>query len=255
MSASDPPAAARPEGADPVLDRCMLYDPEAIRTLLQQLIEKRCVLVATVEGDADGVVTAPLAIDEGLLWVDIPRDPATHRRMLRSQRLSFRGALDKVALRFASGPVVDGAHGGASALGVPLPARLLHLQRRELMRREPIPGSLQCLVYATSTDEADAPVQATIHDIGGGGLAILTPADAMGFTPGAVLPRCVITLPGKLGVVDVSLRVRHVRELARRSGQVTQAGCEFVELSQAAQSKLFRYLMQLDRDAMRIGVA
>ena len=250
MPAREPPAACFDE-TDAVLDKCVLRDAGSIRALLQRLVDRRCVLTATLAGDAAGAVTAVLAVDGTTLWIDVPRDPAKQRRMLRAPRLAFRGVLDKAALRFSCGPAVAGIHDGAPALGLPLPDQVLHLQRRELMRREPMPGSLTCLVYARPPDELQTPVPGTIRDIGGGGLAILTAGDELDLAIGTRLPHCVITLPGTLGAVDVALRVRHLRQVVHHGHDVRQAGCEFVDLSPAAQAKLFRYLMQLDRDALR----
>lgn len=38
--------------------------------------------------------------------------------------------------------------------------------------------------------------------------------------------------------------------MRRRGKDVLQAGCEFVDLPAATQAKLFRYLMQLDREQL-----
>ena len=249
MSNRDPSFATPEDEADGVVDKCMLHDAASIRALLQQAIDKRCTLVATGETGAASVVTAPLAIEDGTFWIDAPRDPDILQRLLRCRRLSLQGVLDRVTLRFSCGPPVPGVRDGLPALGLPLPARLLHLQRRELMRREPFPEPLNCLVYGRDPDDDTAPTSAMIRDIGGGGLAVLTPDDHIALALGDVLPRCAIELPD-LGVVDVALRVRHVRHVKQRGKDIRHVGCEFVDLPAAAQAKLFRYLMQLDREQL-----
>jgi len=246
MSSCDATATTRQDEAEGVLDKCMLHDAGSIRVLLLQLIDRRCTLAATAENGATSLVTAPLAIDDHTLWIDVPRDPDVLQRLLRCQRLAFQGVLDKVTVRFNSGPPAMGVHDGLPALALPLPVRLLHLQRREIMRREPPVDSLRCLVSPPDADEATPSTSATIRDIGGGGLAMLTPEKELALVPGDVLPRCTIVLPG-LGTMDVTLRVRHVRHLVQRGQDMRQAGCEFVDLPAADQAKLFRYLMQLDR--------
>ena len=233
--------------ADGIYDRCMLRDPAGIRAHLQQLLDKRCMLVASDDAGTVSMVTAPLALDDVALWVDVPPGEATLQRMLQCPRLWFDGTLDKVTLRFSSGPPVLGTHDSRPALTVPLPDRLLHLQRRELMRREPPPGALMCLVTALQATKGAGAVRTTIRDIGGGGLAVLSPDGTLLLNLGDLLPDCVIDLP-QLGPVEVTLRVRHIRAIHQRGRDLCEAGCEFVDLPAAAQAKLFRYLMQLDRD-------
>src|SRR5690606_7179315 len=92
-------------------------------------------------------------------------------------------------------------------------------------------------------------VQASIRDIGGGGLAIVATRSAWEFKIGEVLTGCRIELP-ELGEVEVNLQIRHVVVRSHLGLGAAQAGCEFVDLAPAAQRKLFRYLMQLDRDQL-----
>ena len=229
------------------VDKCMLHDAADIRAQLQQLIDRRCTLIASADAGAVSMVTAPLALDGRTLWIDVPPSEAVLRQLLRCARLSFDGTLDKVTLRFSSGPPALGMHDGRPALALPVPESLLHLQRRELMRRVPPPGMLACAVPAPNAAKGAAPVRTTIRDIGGGGLAVLAPGDALLLCLGDVLPGCAIELP-QLGPVEVTLRVRHLRAIRQHGRDVCEAGCEFVDLPAAAQAKLFRYLMQLDRD-------
>ena len=238
-----------PDDAVGYYDKCMLHNADSIRAHLQLLIDKRCMLTASGDAGTASMVTAPLAIEGNTLWVDGPRSEAVLQSLLQCARLSFEGALDKVTLRFSSGPPTLGTHDGRPALRLPLPERLLHLQRRELMRREPRPGVLNCLVPARDPASGLPPTVATIRDIGGGGLAVLMADAALALAPGDLLPGCVIELPG-LGAVEVTLHIRHVRPLRQRGKDVRHAGCEFVGLPAAIQTKLFRYLMQLDREQL-----
>lgn len=232
-----------------VYDKCLVHDPTSIRVQLQQLIDKRCMLIASGNAGATSMLTAPLAIEDVTLWVDVPPSAAVLQSLLQCARLSFEGVLDKVTLRFSSGPATLGSHDGRPALRVPLPHRLLHLQRRELMRREPPPDALNCLVPARDSASGAPPIATTIRDIGGGGLAVLATDASLALAPGDLLTGCVIELPG-LGAVEVDLHVRHVRQVRQRGKDVRHAGCEFVDLPAATQAKLFRYLMQLDREQL-----
>jgi c-di-GMP-binding flagellar brake protein YcgR len=76
---------------------------------------------------------------------------------------------------------------------------------------------------------------------------MLAPHEAVTFTIGDVLADCVIELPD-FGKVMVNLRVRHVVARKQRGKDAWQAGCEFVDLPAGTQDKLFRYVMQLERE-------
>ena len=225
-------------------DKCMLYDAAGIRAQLQQLIDKRCTLAASGEAGAVDLLTAPLAIEGDSLWIEVPSSQELLDRVLQCARLTFVGALDQVILRFSSGPPILGRQDNRTALRLPLPDRLLHLQRRAIMRSEPPPGALTCIVPGRGRT-AGAASATTIRDIGGGGLAVLVADDALALATGDLLPGCRITLPG-IGAVEVTLRVCHVRHVQQRGKDVLRAGCQFIDLPPGDQAKLLRYLRQLD---------
>ncbi|QSX77845.1 flagellar brake protein [Agrilutibacter solisilvae] len=236
-------------------ERYELREPAAILGLLRRMIEQRCTVSVTVAPDtagaaeSQGVVSALLAVDARHLWVDVPRQRHLLDDLLRHSQLSFDSYLDRVHVRFRAGPAHLDTQGGHPALRVPVPGRILHLQRRELMRREPPPGELRCRIPARAPTEGRDHVSATIRDIGGGGLAVLVPESAMRLEVGEILRGCRLEVPDG-GALEVDLEICHLREVTQRAASVQQAGCRFVDLSESAQSKLFRYLMQLDRERM-----
>lgn len=245
-----------PQAADEsAFERYELHEPAEVLALLRRLIEHRCTVSVTPAGEPGSpplasVVSALLAVDARHLWVDVPRQESLLNGLLRHERLSFDGYLDRVHVRFQCGPSRLDTQDGGPALRVPVPERILHLQRRELLRREPPPGDLRCLLPArTEGEHPGQPVNATIRDIGGGGLAVLVPESAMRLKVAEVLRRCRLELPDS-GPIDVDLEICHIRELRQPAGVVQQAGCRFVNLPATAQSKLFRYLMQLDRERL-----
>ncbi len=232
---------------DNYYDKCMVYGAPEICRHLQKLVDARCTLVGHAEGNVASVVTVLLRVGEASLWVDVPRSRERLDTWLASPRLLFEGTLERIAMRFGCSPGALDTHEGRAALRLPLPTRLLYLQRREFMRREPPAEGLRCHVPADAEAGEDAYVEATIRDIGGGGLAVLAPHGAVTFVIGDVLPGCIIELPG-LDKVVVNLRVRHVVSRKQRGRDAWQAGCEFVGLPPATQDKLFRYVMQLERE-------
>jgi c-di-GMP-binding flagellar brake protein YcgR len=237
-----------PPDGDSYYDKFYVYNAADVRRHLQRLVDGRSTLVAHADGAYEGAVTMLLQVEDASLWVDAPRGKDTLGRWLASDHLRFEGSIERVALRFASGPAVLDHYDGRPALLLPLPDRVLHLQRREFVRRAPTPGTLVCRVPATPGTRPEW-TNIEVHDISGGGVALQATRQQIGFAIGGVLSGCHIDLP-QFGEMECDLRVRHVSERDQRGKTVVQAGCEFVDLPPAAQRKLFRYLMQLDREVL-----
>lgn len=246
MSAMTPTDVTARDG-DPARDDCMVHDTGEIRRLLHRLLDARSVMVGQADGAAATHVTALLRVDEASLLVDVPRAPPARREWLDSTRLAFRSSVDSITLGFASGPAHMDSHEGHPALRLPLPERLLYEQRREYLRIAPPGGGLRCRLPARDGGGPADAVEATIRDIGGGGLSLLVPGTAAPFAVGDVLEQCVVDLP-RQEPVTTALRICHVVACEGPGPRVLQAGCEFVDLPRAAQDRLFRYLMQLDRE-------
>jgi len=231
---------------DGYYDKFYVHDAMEIRHHLQRMAGERCALTVRAEGSLDTMATLLLKVDESTLWIDVPSTRKLLDVWMAAHLLRIEGSLDRAALRFSSGPARLDTYEDKPALRLPIPQRMLYLQRREFMRREPPPGTLACLLRLP---DGEHEVQATIRDIGGGGLAIVATRSAVQFQVGDILRDCRIELPD-VGEVEVNLQIRHVLVRGHLGYDAAQAGCEFVDLAPAAQRKLFRYLLQLDRDQL-----
>ena len=245
MNEVPPPSELDAADLDGYYDKFYVHDAGEIRHHLKRLAGDRCALSVRADSSADGMATMLLQVEGDALWIDVPSTRRMLDAWMGAHLLRIEGSIDRAALRFSSGPARLDEHEGKPALRVPIPERMLYLQRREFMRREPPPGSLACHLLLEDGRE----IQASIRDIGGGGLAVVATRSAVEFKVGEVLTGCRIELP-ELGEVEVNLQIRHVVVRSHLGLDAAQAGCEFVDLNASAQRKLFRYLMQLDRDQL-----
>lgn len=237
-----PPAHDEPES---LYEKYMLHHPAEIRARLRQLIDKRCTLLVRAPGSED-VVTAALTLGEHSLWIDVPRDAAIAAQLQRAERLRFESSIERVGVRFSTGPARPGTFAGLPALEVAIPDRLIHLQRRDYVRREPL-AALACTLRVADAAGKSCTVAAKIADIGGGGLAVLSSDNAVLHPDiGDELPDVVLDLPDD-GPLAVRLRVQHVARFEQHGRPVWRAGCQFVDLSPQDQARLLRYVMYLDR--------
>lgn len=239
--------ALRQAGAEPAPDdHCLVHATGEVRVYLQRLLDARCVLVGQAEGATATQVTALLQVGEASLLIDVPRPAQAQREWLASPVLRFESSLERVAVSFATGPAWLDRHEGQPALGLPFPARLRYHQRREYLRIAPPTGGLRCgLPTPGGNDRRDA----AVLDIGGGGVALLVREEDLSFAVGDLVEGCTIGLP-QGEPLTVRLLVRHLVPRESRGGPAWQAGCEFVDLPRAAQDRLFRYVMHLERERM-----
>lgn len=241
---NDTVSTVAPEG-EGLYEKYMLSHPADVRGCLRQLIEKHSSLLLHAAGTEQAVSMA-LGLGEKVMWVDVPRDPALTERLLAAERLRFEGSIDRITVRFATGPARRSVHGELPALEVPLPLKVMHLQRREYVRREPV-GGLACLMPVQSPAGGTRSLRASIADIGGGGLAVLTTDDSsFVMTAGDLIPGVVLDIPEQ-GSLTVTLRVQHAARIEQNGRKFWRAGCSFVDLAVQEQAKLLRYVMHLDR--------
>lgn len=247
---SDLPDLPAPDVADleGYYDKFYIHDAGEIRHHLQRLVGERSALSVRPDNTASALPTILLKVDAAGLLIDVPASRSVQDAWLAAPLLRFEGSIDRAALRFSTGPALLDAFENGAAFRLPIPERVLYLQRREFMRREPPAGTLFCRLRLDE-GEREREMDATIRDIGGGGLAVVATRSQVRLQVGDVLRDCRIDLP-ELGEVEVSLQVRHVISRGHLGPDVTQAGCEFVNLTPVAQRKLFRYLLQLDRDLL-----
>lgn len=246
MTEVPPPSELDAADLDGYYDKFYVHNAGEIRHHLQRLAGERCALMVRAEGSDHSMATMLLRVDDASLWIDVPSSRKLLDAWMGAHLLRIEGSIDRAALRFSAGPAWLDSFEDKPALRLSLPVRMLYLQRREFMRREPPSGALVCHLRLP---DGDREVQASIRDIGGGGLAIVATRAEATFKTGDVLEGCRIELPD-IGEVEVNLQVRHVLTRGHIGYDAAQAGCEFVDLTPAAQRKLFRYLMQLDRDQL-----
>ena len=221
-----------------------LRDVDDIRACLQRLIDHRCSVIAHLEY-SQRVPTMVLAQNGDTLWLDAPRDEWLSDRLQRAARVDLEAELERVTVRFSIDAPRLSEHATRPALLATLPSRVLYLQRRDHVRRSP--HALACSFAMIDAQGRAQPHQAFIDDISGGGLSLLTmESEGPPLQAGDVLNGCLIDLE-PIGPIRVTLRVQHVGAVQLEGTRVLRAGCQFVDLPPAAESRLMRYVARLDR--------
>ncbi len=234
-------------------DRFALSDEVQIRSLFRRMIEQRSLMDAALPGSGPALLTTVLAIDESneRLILDASPDPAIERLALAQPSLQFATRIDRVDVRFLAGPLSRISWDNLPAYAAPMPGTVRYLQRREFFRiNTPLGHQVLCQIVAPATENHPAhDLRARVNDISAGGLSLIVPpGEEATLVAGTRFAACRLMLPDTAPVL-LGLRVRRLFRIGHRSGLARScAGCEFVNLSAAAQTAIQRYMMRLERE-------
>lgn len=184
--------------------------------------------------------------DKGQLVFDCSGSPDLNRRLRESEQSLFIGRPGGIQVQFSVGPAIDVHFEGARAFAVPLPKRLMRLQRRENFRIET--PRVQPLQFFGRLPEGTQ-LNLSAHDISvsGLGLAAATLPDEL--LSGVRMDKCRITLPEDSGPLFAVTSVRHITEQASRSGQRHwRIGLVFDDLPVADQNRIQRYIVRIEHE-------
>ncbi|QID17317.1 flagellar brake protein [Nitrogeniibacter mangrovi] len=227
----------------------LLRDSVEIEQVLRNLIRRRAMVTAYINGSRDFMLTTVLEVDHGRLLLDMPADTSQQRRAENAEALICITQLDSVKIQFPLAGVDRIEHDGRPALVADIPDRLLRLQRREYFRlTAPVSHSLVCQIPVPGESGPPSTYEARVLDISGGGVAIVVPPEGIEFKPDTEFTSCQIQLP-ETGTITAKLRIRSVFRVTNRNGiSMLRAGCEFVDLSDKVASLIHKYILKVERE-------
>lgn len=229
-----------------------VHSRREITALLRSLIAHQQPIHLHVSQSAEIVVTTILALDEDTddVILDCAQSGLMNAFIISSDNLSFETALEHIRILFFSTRATDCMYADAPALKITLPTSLVRLQRREFYRvtaSQENPGS--CTITIPNGD-IDAPrsVSMVLHNVSGGGIALIDEYEDLDDTIGKVYHNCRIDLPGSTLVI-ASLELRNTHEIHLPSGKpVRRLGCLFVNMPHAMMASVQRYIARLERE-------
>jgi c-di-GMP-binding flagellar brake protein YcgR len=226
-------------------ERYLVHDRLEIVAALRALIAARAAAMLHPDGAEEAALSAPLAVDtEGdILYVDCVADPFFNRRLTQAEGVTLVAMLDGVKLQFEAGRAAADVYDRRPALRLPLPARMLRLQRRETFR---VSATLTCQV-ALAMEGQTRVVEMRVADLSLGGVALVAERAALRFEIGQVLENCRIELTPQSALL-ATLEVRNVAESTLPSGlRQVRVGCCFVGLGPELEVQVARTVGQLER--------
>jgi c-di-GMP-binding flagellar brake protein YcgR len=230
-----------PEPESPELDRYAICTDADRVGLLRAMQVQGIALNAYVEPDGPIGVVRLLEVDPdaGRLVLAGPPEETLRGPLLAAERLTFVGFVDGVKLQFTSPRPGASGRGAGASFTIPVPQRLLRLERRATARLRAEDGRAAVCRIPLPGGQGERETLRVL-DVGAGGIALL--AYPARFEPevGAEFDDCHLDLPG-VGGATVSLRVRHLAMQQDGDRQATCCGCEFVRMTPGVQGMLARF--------------
>lgn len=225
----------------------ILRNPREILSVLRDIVLQRNRVALYYNEDSSMVLTMLLSADESGIWVDASPNPVDNRNIERSKRIVFVSTHNMAKVQWVSTETTQGLYQNAAAFFLPLPKKLLRLQRRDYYRLLNVePDALKCMIRPYSAKK-HIHHEVTVMDISIGGVALVCAEDSVDLTPGSTYQDCLIDLPD-VGTIHTGIEVKNIFEVTTRSGEVKRrAGCVFVKPDAEATMMLQRYVAQAQR--------
>ena len=194
------------------------------------------------------VLTMLLAVSDEGIWIDPPSNPQDNRNILNSNRIIFVSTHNQAKIQFVASEANAVIFNGNDGIFIPLPKKLLRLQRRDYYRLSALPRNPLMCVLKPMPNQKNIKHEITIMDISIGGVALVCQESSLELTPGTTYPNCEIDLPG-IGVLTATVQVMNAFEVTSRSGEkLRRAGCVFVRPDNIATHLLQRYVAYMQRE-------
>ena len=240
----------KPDTASADQSKYLIHSRLEIATILGTLNKAGTMVTAYFDGGNDFLLTSIAAVrpEQGRVFIDYGADNNANQRALKTRKITFVAAHDRIKIQFAAESLRAARLGGRDVFDMAMPATLLRLQRREYFRiTTPLTKPLMCIIPPQAR-RVNLPAEVTIVDISCGGIAVIDATDPAGIETGAHLSGCRILLP-ELGEVAADIEVRSTFELTYRNGaRHRRAGCEFIDMRERDRALIQRYISRLERE-------
>lgn len=232
-------------------DRFYLLGRMEILRLLNDLIHRREPVTVNFNGGRESLLTILLEARPEALIFDLGGDDRANQNLPKSRNCIFVARPDGIRVQFSGGKPNRFSWGDRDAFWIPLPERVVRMQRRESFRiLLPVAKPLTVRLLGEGGENwGEWPV----HDlsVGGAGINVL---GEQGMEPGMTIPRLVLFLPNH-GAVDCAALVRHVSRLAGSDFNSTRyrVGVAFQGLPRSMEVAIQRCIIDIEHERRRLA--
>ena len=235
------------------LDKYQVHSQVEIVSILRRVMQSKALTTMYFGQGNDFILSSILHIDEeaATIILDYGSLDAINQKALTSPKIIIVTTLDKVKIQFIVNQIKKAEFEKRSAFEVPLPEKLLRLQRREYFRlTTPLAKPIKCSVPIPPNNNR---IEVTVLDISLGGIAMIDYRHEISLEVGLVYRDCHITLPD-VGMVVANIEIRNAFEVTLKNGnKCKRSGCQFVNLAAPMVTMVQRYILQQERERAKAG--
>lgn len=232
---------------DEIEDRYFLLSRVEIKTLINELAHRREPVTVYFNGGSDFILTVFLAANDDGIVFDLGGDEASNRRLEKSASCVCLSLPDGIRIQFTGQKPQRFIWGDQAAFWVPLPERIIRLQRRESYRHIlPITKAMNASLY---DHEAKLLGKYVVHDLSVGGCGL----SAVG-QPELRIDQQIAQVSFALGqtLIHSPASVRHVTMVERRLNPLYRVGLRFINLSHKHEVAIQKYILLLEHERRKL---
>lgn len=220
----------------------VISSPTEILFTLRSLMQHKEMVTASFGGGTQTLLTTLIDVRREEVILDYGAVESINRQILAAEKIIFISSLQKVRVQFTNRGLRKIEFAGRPAFSMPLPGELLKLQRRDAYRiATPVGKPLVAIIHEPGGKCTEA--RLTDLSVGGFGAEFSTTGSVL--EAGMRYPRCDLTLP-EVGIVACPVEIRHVEDQSKGALSRCHFGAQFLELPNASQVTLQRYITRLE---------
>ncbi len=229
-------------------DKYFLLGKMEILNLLNDLAHRREPVSIYFNGGQDFILSILLSAKSDGLVFDMGGDEKANIRFEHSDQCVFLATPDGIRVQFTAIDPKRFWWGDEEAFWVPLPDRIVRMQRRDSYRNElPVVNPIRVqLTDKTGTSLGDWP----LHDLSVGGFGANVNGEPH-IKPGDFIAHVVIWISDRKRL-DCAGIVRHVSLIDRQGKGRYRVGIEFVDLPHKMEVAIQRYIIKIEYERRKL---
>lgn len=229
-------------------DRYFLLGQVEILSMLNELAHRREPVSVYFNGGQNFILSLILSARPDGLVFDLGGDPKSNALLEKTQHCVFMAFPDGIRVQFSGFNPQRFSWGDQDAFWVPIPTRIIRLQRRESYRiLLPIANPFRAKL---SDENGELVANWAMHDLSVGGFGVITDEEPK-FKVGDTIHSVWITLSPKTHL-HCPIVVRHITAIDKSKGVRYQIGFSFVNLTRSMDIAVQRTIINIEYERHRL---
>jgi c-di-GMP-binding flagellar brake protein YcgR len=233
---------------DQIEDKYFLLGKMEILNILNELAHRREPVTVYFNGGNDFILTILLAARPDALVFDLGGDARSNVALARSPSCTMIALPDGIRVQFSGQKPERFMWGDEEAFWVPLPDRIIRLQRRDTFRNQlPIANPIKVKLY---DDQQSRIAEWNLHDLSVGGFGAIADGHPK-LNVGDTIAHARFQLDAK-HTLDCICKVRHITLIDKSKNGRYQVGFSFEKLPHNMEVAVSRLIINIEYERHRL---